>query len=361
MSLINDMLRDLQARQVLDGLLFADLEPVSHDEDRSLQARLGATLIAFALALPLYFISGSLGEKDSNEPMASSVIEPAPAARAERHAGKEESSTTPPAPKPAPSTSEPATPPAKKVARAVRADDAPASPAVDSSAAPGKKTSAAPRARKAAAPVVATTAAKPVAVATDAVSSRSAPTSGAVMRKSPANSVAKAGEQTLRDVLVRDPEDSADWMRLYETLLDRDEAEAAQAAMIEGLATAAEPSPLASRYARELIVRGDLDQARSVLQEYRPVASFDQDYEALLAWLLQSTEHHREAADAYRTLVAWNSQFGDWWVGLAISLENIGDREGALQAYQQARDAAQIKSTLARYASQRIAALNADG
>lgn len=332
MSLVNDMLRELRVRHGPEGLAIAGLEPVGPcDEPRS-RARLTLRFMALAFVLPLYLVSIGLEEQDVTQRTEVGVTETDMAAR---HAAPEQQLLP---------SSEERTAAKEKVAQPTT----PGGEVVESSVeqvATVRKIAEAPPPRFA----VSTKAAEPV--------SRSA------MKKRPAQAVAKSstGQQQVRQTVARDPPDGAAWLRLYETLLDRGEAEAAEATILEGLGSAKDPSPLAIRYAKVLIGRGELNRARTVLQDHRPAAAFDADYEALLAWLLQSTAHHREAADAYRTLLASNTQLGDWWVGLAISLENVGDRKGALQAYQQARDSVQIKSALAKYASQRIAALNADG
>ena len=331
MSLVNDMLRDLQVRDGPGGPAFAGLEPVGPDDEPQSRAKLTLSFMALALALPLYLVSMGLEEQDV---IGRADVVTTGAETAAQHAELE-----------LPSSSEERPAAKEKAAQPVTSDDEAVKPSIEQVATTAKKLPKAPPPR-----AVASTEAP-------------APVPGSAMKKRPvqAEAIASATRQRPGETVPRDPQDGAAWLRLYESLLDRGEAEAAEATILKGLGSAKDPSLLASRYARVLIGRGELGQARAVLQDHRPVAGFDADYEALLAWLLQSTARHREAADVYRTLLASNTQFGDWWVGLAISLENIGDRKGALQAYEQARDSAQIKSALASYASQRIAALNADG
>lgn len=122
-------------------------------------------------------------------------------------------------------------------------------------------------------------------------------------------------------------------------------------------ATAAiDPSLLAMRHARELITQGELSQALFVLSSHRP-ARASADYDALMAWLLQRNQQHGEAAEIYRKLVFVSPNAGEWWMGLAISLESLGREAEALQAFERAQSSGVLKAPLAAYATQRIAAL----
>ena len=179
-----------------------------------------------------------------------------------------------------------------------------------------------------------------------------------MQKRAVGSSVSANSPRQLRESVSRDPRDTDAWLRLYAALLDRSEVQAAESVAREALHSAAVPARIASRHARTLIGRGELSRARDLMSNYRP-GTFDEGHEALLAWLLQNTRHHQEAAAAYRALLARNAELGDWWVGLGISLEYTGDRNGALHAYERARDSAQIKTTLFEYARQRVVALNA--
>lgn len=327
MSLINDMLRELQTRQVAGGLPLADLEPVGPGQQQRRLAKLSVPIVALVLVLPLYLVSGSVAEQKVSRQVLASASGGYVVARR---------------------VAEPEHPPLAGERQGPREDHAQATLDENASAASSdQQPPLRPVLREAASTPVLQVKAEPEAVM------NTRPARGA--------EVSASNEQSWRDAVSRDPQDGTAWIGLYDALLDDDEGQAAEAAILEGFSRAADPSLLASRYARVLISRGELSAALSLLQDHNQPGAFDEEREALLAWLLQSTQRHREAADAYRTLVARNSQLGDWWVGLAISLENIGNRDGALQAYERARGSVQIKATLARYAKQRIAALTTDG
>jgi MSHA biogenesis protein MshN len=77
----------------------------------------------------------------------------------------------------------------------------------------------------------------------------------------------------------------------------------------------------------------------------------------LLAALYQRQGNHQAAARIYRQLLELRPGFGNWQVGLGVSLEALGDAAGARQAYQAALQARGLPSRLAHYARTRLAAL----
>ena len=52
------------------------------------------------------------------------------------------------------------------------------------------------------------------------------------------------------------------------------------------------------------------------------------------AYTLFQRHAYREAADAYLFLVSLNSANHDYWVGLGMSTQMLGDYEGAIDAYE---------------------------
>jgi MSHA biogenesis protein MshN len=67
---------------------------------------------------------------------------------------------------------------------------------------------------------------------------------------------------------------------------------------------------------------------------------------------------HAEAVDAYREALRSGVQQPTAWIGLAISLEALGHRPEAAQAYKRALGAGALGAEVKDYAEARIRALD---
>ncbi|MCG8610596.1 MAG: tetratricopeptide repeat protein [Pseudomonadales bacterium] len=108
-------------------------------------------------------------------------------------------------------------------------------------------------------------------------------------------------------------------------------------------------------HARALVQTGNASEALSILAGRIPPVEAHADYHALLAALYQQLNLHESAIQYYAQLVNVYPDSGDWWVGLGISLEAIGKRQSAVQAYRRATtQPVETKETLKQFALQRI-------
>ncbi len=109
--------------------------------------------------------------------------------------------------------------------------------------------------------------------------------------------------------------------------------------------------------ARGLLAAGNAGAALDVLTP----ASLDDDLElaALRAAALQRLERHEEAAREYGMLTVADTARASHWVGLGISLENLGQTERAYLAYQTALSSSALSLALRNFASERVLSLQA--
>jgi len=166
-------------------------------------------------------------------------------------------------------------------------------------------------------------------------------------------------ERLFREALTIDPGDGAVWSYLYSVLVRASKPGAAEQALRRGLISAKQPAPLAKLYARMLLDRGEKDAAVSMLRTHRPLPATDIVYDAFLAALLHQLGQYTEARDIYRKLLTVEPSTGSWWIGLAMSDESLGNRPEALSAFQRALRTQSLKIPLTRYARRRIAELQA--
>lgn len=115
---------------------------------------------------------------------------------------------------------------------------------------------------------------------------------------------------------------------------------------------------LRKRSARRLLTQGDGAAALVLLQaKPLPLVAEDSGYHALLAAVLRENAAYREAAGVYRQLLDFRSREPLWWLGLAISLEQAGVQAEAKSAYQQALALPGLQLNLIDYIKGRLQVL----
>jgi len=109
--------------------------------------------------------------------------------------------------------------------------------------------------------------------------------------------------------------------------------------------------------ARLLITTGKQPEALSVLQQNIPAVKDAEDYHALLAYVAQQLNSDQLAAKHYQLLLQQHPGRADWWLGMAVSEERLGNKAVALQAYQQSIGRPGLSQSVREYARQRIKVL----
>lgn len=103
--------------------------------------------------------------------------------------------------------------------------------------------------------------------------------------------------------------------------------------------------------------RGDIRQSAAILKAGIG-KSVDAAYLGLYAGVLGKSGHPDEAAQAYREAARLNPAHGPWWIGLAVSLEQSGQRPDAAAAYQRALQA-RLSPELREFAARKVGELSA--
>lgn len=168
------------------------------------------------------------------------------------------------------------------------------------------------------------------------------------------NDVTRA-ESALREALNRDAGHAKAAETLATLMLQQGQRDAASRI----LTTALEQSPLQSRLAmlqaRLFAEVGRDTEAVGILQLAQ--ANGDAEFQALLGALQQRLGNHSQAAIAYRQALTSAPQRGVWWLGLGISLEQDQKSAEALTAYRNALRDAALETQVSNYVRARIAAL----
>lgn len=131
----------------------------------------------------------------------------------------------------------------------------------------------------------------------------------------------------------------------------------------EGVKIAPEYPLFAKLYARVLLEQDKPRLAIKILEQGSISAemSVEPDYYALLAATYQRVNQHNKAVDIYLKLVKHRPAAGVWWLGLGISLEKSGKSKEALEAYRRAQQTGSLKAGLVKFTNNRVSALSEIG
>ena len=129
----------------------------------------------------------------------------------------------------------------------------------------------------------------------------------------------------------------------------------------EGVKVVPEYPLFAQLYARVLLEQNNPQLAIKILEQGSARIKVEPDYYALLAATYQRVKNHKKAVDIYLQLVKARPSAGIWWLGLGISLEKSGKNNEALEAYQRAQKTGSLKAGLVKFTNNRVSALQEIG
>ncbi|MGB5540065.1 MAG: tetratricopeptide repeat protein [Gammaproteobacteria bacterium] len=143
-------------------------------------------------------------------------------------------------------------------------------------------------------------------------------------------------QRLLEDLLARDNGLHKARLLLAGLYVQQQRNSRAESVLASGLLHYPQHAPYASLYAQLLAAQARDSEAINALQGALPAAADDAAYHALLAGLYQRSGKAVAAAGSYREALRLAPAHGEWWMGLGISSEQAGDAETAASAYRQA-------------------------
>jgi MSHA biogenesis protein MshN len=141
---------------------------------------------------------------------------------------------------------------------------------------------------------------------------------------------------------------------LFGVLLRLNDSPHAAQVLQEGLERNPRQPGFAMALARVQVDAGDVEAAVQTLSKTLPAAAMNPDYLAFLAALFQRQDRHEEAAAQFRSAVALAPDNGVWWVGLAASLDALGQAAQARAAFQRAKATRSLAGEVAAYVDQQL-------
>ncbi len=356
MSLVNDMLRDLEQRSARVGEPLAGVGPAAQTpEARSSRSVATAGILVLAAAGALSGLKWSLpaGEipvatvQTPAQPVASAVLpdEPAVATLASlRRYRLDYRLASRPAPQPVSPAAADRAPLAKEPPPVGNTELA----TVEPETVPGNGIQPATAAAEAAARTrVTRTRVDPASrLRNDGLS--------ALKRGRPAEA-----ERQFRELVALAPSRTDSHLLLHRALVAQSRGAQAQAELSGALEVSDEPARVAQVLAHSLISAGDSLAAQVLLERHRGARGADLEYVALLAAVYERNGDYRQAADHYLYLVSQKPGQGAWWIGLAIATDALGRRAEAREAFERASHSRGLDPALAHYANQRLESLGA--
>lgn len=124
-----------------------------------------------------------------------------------------------------------------------------------------------------------------------------------------------------------------------------------------GLALSANHAGFKKIKARLLIAQGLLDEAVNLLITRAPEVSKDLEYHDILATAQLASRDYEGALISYTGLVQQDQSQGKWWYGFAASQDLLGNSNAARQGYSQAVRMPNLSANLRRRSQERLALL----
>ena len=124
--------------------------------------------------------------------------------------------------------------------------------------------------------------------------------------------------------------------------------------LTEGIQLAPERTDFRLMLARLFYRDKQLKKAFQALEGIEPEVQQHIDYYGLKATLAQEQQLNAQASHLYGRLVVFEPNRAQWWLGLAISLDRLGQRDGALKAYENAAELRQLSASADDFIRQRI-------
>lgn len=165
-------------------------------------------------------------------------------------------------------------------------------------------------------------------------------------------------EQKLRLTLKHNTRHAKAYELLAGVLISSGRSADGQRVLADSLARLPGHAQLSSLLARLYVDQGRDAEAIRVLEQAQKKNTLNAQLMSFRAAMYQRGGRYTDAAKAYRDALTVVPNEGKWWVGLAISLEAQRDWTGARSAYEKAQKA-NLSPQLAQYAQQRLAAVKA--
>lgn len=162
-------------------------------------------------------------------------------------------------------------------------------------------------------------------------------------------------KETLKEALQLEPDNLAVRDLLLQTLLKSGSGSEVEGFLQESLRLFPNHLAFITSLAQLQIQRKEFAAATATLER---VESGEPAYLSLLAAGYQQQKRYLESAEIYQRLTQIQPDKAEYWLGLAIGSDNLHRRQDAVEAYRQALEKNTLNSDVVDYIKQRLSALN---
>ncbi|MDF1766938.1 MAG: hypothetical protein P1V29_11190 [Gammaproteobacteria bacterium] len=163
--------------------------------------------------------------------------------------------------------------------------------------------------------------------------------------------------ELLRSYLQRAPASHQSRETLIKLLLSRDAIAEAIALADVGLSQVPNHAGFKKAKARALIANESYAEAAALLIARAPQPGSDVEYFELLASAQLAAQDYSGASQIYSQLLQVDRQQARWWYGYAVAQDSLGESNNARQAYTQALRGTSLSANLRRRSEQRLGEL----
>jgi len=158
----------------------------------------------------------------------------------------------------------------------------------------------------------------------------------------------------LRNALQQDGFHQAARQLLVKLLIEAKRSDEAIQVLQDGVQTQPAQIGWAMSLARFQVDRGDLPGAWQTLNFSQPAAVGNADYQGFSGHVLQRLGRHKEAIERYLAAARLSPGDGRWWLGLGLSLDAEARAGEAREAFQRARSSGTLSAELAALVDQKL-------
>lgn len=154
--------------------------------------------------------------------------------------------------------------------------------------------------------------------------------------------------------LAQAPEHAASRQALASLLIDAQRWDAAEKTLREGIDLPATRLASTLMLARLFVERNQIPAALDLMQQQAASGEKSAEYQGFLAVLLNRAGRAREAAERYQAATKLAPSEARWWAGLGIALDADGQTAAAQEAYLKARSLPGLPPELAAHVEQKL-------
>ncbi|PKG97780.1 lipopolysaccharide assembly protein LapB [Paraglaciecola sp. MB-3u-78] len=164
-------------------------------------------------------------------------------------------------------------------------------------------------------------------------------------------------QSLLQELLETEPDNIKARKKLASLLFAQGNYTQSRQLLLRGLELHPNQSDLRLMLARLYMVQKEPSLAMNILSEFQPSREDQTEYLAYRAALAQQLKQTKLAKKDYQTLTNIESDNAKWWLGLAVAEDQLGEINMAIKSYNKASSLGQLQGSVNEFIQQRITVL----